>query len=62
MVVTRGAGTTSRAVKKSSRKAATRRAPKIAPESTAANSSVDDLQAQLEVRTRERDEAQEQLA
>jgi GAF domain-containing protein len=61
--MTRGTGNTGRAVKKPSRKAATpRRAPKTARKSVPSTSSIDDLRAQLDVRTRERDEALAQQA
>jgi hypothetical protein len=59
--MTRGVGTDGRAVKKPSRKAAgPPRGPKTARKSTSFTPSIDDLRQQLEVRTRERDEAMEQ--
>jgi GAF domain-containing protein len=61
--MTRGVGTTRRAVKKASRKAATpRRAPKTAPSSAQSTPSIDDPQEQISRLRRERDEALEQLA
>ena len=61
--MTRGVRTTSRAVKKPSRKAAIpRQAPKTARKTSSTTSLIDELREQLEVRTRERDEALEQQA
>jgi hypothetical protein len=61
--MTRGAGTTGRAVKKPSRKAATpSRAPKTARSSAPSSRSIDDPQEQISCLRRERDEALEHLA
>jgi hypothetical protein len=60
--MTRGAGTTGRAVKNPSRKAArSQRAPKTARAPTSSDPSIDDPQEQISRLTRERDEALEQL-